>query len=61
MMQRWYHVESLKGQRHDRIQTESQDCKRLDGSRQHGVESYMKYSAGRLISQEFTIFMQGGI
>ena len=25
MMQRWYYVESLTGQRHDRVQTESQE------------------------------------
>ena len=41
--------ESLTGQRHDRVQTESQiatvdSCFDLVGSRQHGVASYMKLS-----------------
>ena len=45
MKQGWYYVESLTGQRHDRVQTESQiatvdSCFDLVGSRQHGVASY---------------------
>ena len=47
MMQRWYYVESLTGQRHDRVQTGSQElqpwtysCFDLVGSHQHGVASY---------------------
>ena len=42
MMQGWYYVDSLTGQQHDRVQTESQiatvdSCFDLVGSRQHGV------------------------
>ena len=41
-MESWYYVESLTGQRHDRVQTESQittvdSCFDLVGSLQHGV------------------------
>ena len=44
MMQGWYYVESLTGQRHDRVQTESQittvnNCFDLVGPLQHGVAS----------------------
>ena len=44
MMQGWYYVESLTGQWHDRVQTESQiatvdSCFDLIGSLQHGVAS----------------------
>ena len=45
MMQSWYYVESLTGQRHDRVQTENQiatvdSCFDLVGSRhQHGLAS----------------------
>ena len=52
-MQGWYYVKSLTGQRHDRVQTEIAtvySCFDLIGSRQHGVASYMKESAGWLIS-----------
>ena len=55
-MQGWYYVESLTGQRHDRVQTAKpriatvDSCFDLVGSCQHGVASYMKYLAGRLIS-----------
>ena len=53
-MQDWYYVESLTGQRHDRVQTESQiatvnSCFDLFGSLQHCVASCSKYSAVRLI------------
>ena len=49
MMQGWYYVESLTGQRHDRVQTESQIATvdswfDLVGSLQHGVESYEIFS-----------------
>ena len=44
MMQGWYYVESLTGQRHDTVQTESQiatvdSCFDLVGSLQYGVAS----------------------
>ena len=49
MMQGWYYVESLTGQRHDRVQTESQiatvdSCFDLVGSLQHGVASCEVFS-----------------
>ena len=49
MMQGLYYVESLTGQRHDRIQTESQiatvdSCLDLVGSLQHGVASCEVFS-----------------
>ena len=45
MMQGLYYVESLTEQRHDRVQTESQNCTLdscfdLVGSRQHGVNDF---------------------
>ena len=54
MMQGCYYVESLTGQRHDRVQSESQELQPWTAvSTLLGVvsvASYMKYSAGRLIS-----------
>ena len=49
MMQGWYYVESLTGQRHDRVQTESQiatvdSCFDLVGPLQHGVASCKVFS-----------------
>ena len=49
MMQGWYYVESLTGQRHDRVQTESQiatvdSCFDLVGSPQYGVASCEVFS-----------------
>ena len=49
MTQGWYYVESLTGQRHDRVQTESQittvdSCFDLVGSLQHGVASCEVFS-----------------
>ena len=49
MMQGWYYVESLTGQRHGRVQTESQiatvdSCFDLVGSLQHGVASCEVFS-----------------
>ena len=53
-MQGCYYVESLTGQRHDRVQSESQELQPWTAvSTLLGVvsvASYMKYSAGRLIS-----------
>ena len=48
-MQGWYYVESLTGQRHDRVQSESQiatmdSCFDLVGSLQHGVASCEVFS-----------------
>ena len=53
-MQGCYYVESLTGQQHDRVQSESQEFQPWTAvSTLLGVvsvTSYMKYSAGRLIS-----------
>ena len=63
MMQGWYYVESLTGQWHDRVQTESQivtmdSCFDLIGSLQHGVAScevvigeFLKTSAQNWVRQ----------
>ena len=55
MMQGWYYVESLTGQWHDRVQTESQiatvdSCFDLIESLQHGVASCEALSFQRSIS-----------
>ena len=51
MMQGWYYVKNLTGQRHDRVQTESKQLQpwtavstSLALDRQHGVASYEIFS-----------------